>query len=109
MSPGLLPGEPRRIIRVFPDYGHDWPLWESATEWRHSPIAMEPSDYGFSGELAALLHTWHHVWEQHFHYDTGWDAPEHERQWTELGDRAVSALRDEVRDWADIEYDGKPY
>jgi len=108
MSAGLLPGEPRRALRVFPDYT-EWPLWESSTDWRDSPYTMEPSDYGLSADVTALLRAWQDVWDRHFRHDSGWDSPEHDAEWTRLGDRTVSRLRDEVGAWADVEYDGKPY
>jgi hypothetical protein len=47
-----------RVLRVFFDLGHDWPLWESGTD----KVTMEPSDYGFSDELVALLIRWREAW-----------------------------------------------
>ena len=37
----------RRVIRMFPDYGHEWPLWEDA----HDEYVMEPSDYNLSADF----------------------------------------------------------
>ena len=56
-----------RVLRVFFDFGHDWPLWESGTE----KYAMEPSDYGFSKELTDLLRRWYLAWSATASFDLG--------------------------------------
>lgn len=61
----LAPGP--RVLRVFFDHGHQWPLWESGTD----KYAMEPSDYGFSTELTELLRRWHAAWEAVANFDIG--------------------------------------
>jgi hypothetical protein len=105
----LLPGEPRRIIRLFPDEGRDWPLWEDHTDWRMTGYTMEPADYGLSIELTAALREWNDLWESHFHYARGWDTTANEVDWKQRGELVAARLRDEVKEWADVEYDGRPW
>lgn len=47
-----------RVLRVFFDWGHVWPLWESGSD----KLAMEPTDYGYSTELTDLLRRWQTAW-----------------------------------------------
>ena len=37
-----------REIRMFPDYGHRWPLWGDVL---HDELCLEPSDLDLSDEL----------------------------------------------------------
>jgi hypothetical protein len=50
--------EPSRVLRVFFDWGHPWPLWESGTD----EYAMTPSAYGYSAELVDALRQWQEAW-----------------------------------------------
>lgn len=97
MSPGP------RVLRVFFDFGHSWPLWESGTH----KLAMEPSDYGFSGELTSLLARWFALWEPIASFDIGQPVPtptEQDRE-TEgtLAWQAVATIRNELP--ADVDLD----
>lgn len=64
------------MLRVFFDFGHEWPLWESGTE----KYAMEPSDYGFSEELTDLLRRWRAAWERVAPFDFGEPSAELDAQ-----------------------------
>lgn len=102
MSPGLLPGEPRRTIRVFPDQA-DWPLWENSTEWRpSSPYTMSPADYQLTPELTQAIAAWDEIWYRHFRFDTGWDSSTNEEAWSTLKEIVLTGLRQEVGEWADV-------
>jgi hypothetical protein len=101
MSPGLLPGEPRRVVRVFPDHA-DWPLWENSTEWRDSPYTMTPEDYRLSRRLTDLIRSWDDYWYRHFRWDTGWSSPAHESEWVDAKTTILALLRSEVEKWADV-------
>lgn len=87
----LLP-DGRRVIRVFPDHGHRWPLWENFTD----QYCMTPSDYGLSDGLADGLREWYDEWERH-----GIDWPP-DVAWLAEGRRLIEALRVEVGDIAEI-------
>ncbi|MDQ4138556.1 MAG: hypothetical protein M3116_06900 [Actinomycetota bacterium] len=51
MKPNWAP----RVIRLFPDYGRDWPLWENGTPERESNYTMTPEDYGGRAHGLQLL------------------------------------------------------
>ncbi len=70
MEPPTRRAQGPRVLRVFFDHCHQWPLWESGTE----QYAMEPSDYGFSDELTELLRRWHAAWESLVDFDVGQPA-----------------------------------
>jgi hypothetical protein len=97
----------RRVIRMFPDWGHDWPLWET----EHDNYLMEPPDYGLSADLTAKILGWHREWENGFDMNTeppSW-KPGRGTLWSERGREIADLLREEVRSFADVEYDGRPY
>ena len=58
---------PPRVLQVFFDWGHSWPLWESGSD----KYAMEPQDYGFSPELAEVLAQWEAAWKPIADFDMG--------------------------------------
>lgn len=87
----LLP-DGRRVIRVFPDHGHRWPLWENFTDH----YTAEPSDYGLSPLLSDGLRAWYDEWERR-----GIDGQPDEA-WLEEGHRLVELLRDEIGTLAEV-------
>lgn len=99
-----MPGGPpeRRLIRLFPDYGRDWPLWESSV----SPhgYTTTPETYGLSAQLSDRLARWNAWWEAHFDPFAGWDSEESREQWCRDGEQVSSQLRCEVAAFADVEY-----
>ena len=90
----LTPGP--RVLRVFFDHGHEWPLWESGTDKN----TMEPSDYGFSEELIELLRRWHRAWEPVASFDIGQpvaEPTEHDRKELQsLRRQAIAVIKREV-------------
>ena len=86
-----------RTIWLMFDLGHEWPLWESCDKY-----TMEPSDYGLSPNLTGLLRACYDLWFEHFDSLDGWDTPEAEREWADLGRRALAILRREVADIGDV-------
>lgn len=97
----------RRIIRLFPDYGNHWSLWESSTPERPTNYSMKPSDYGLSDELADRLRRWHEEWDAQRLYEKGWDTPEQQERWDQEGRSIADQLRSEVADFADVSYRGE--
>ncbi|GAB3560696.1 hypothetical protein GCM10027344_13780 [Spelaeicoccus albus] len=88
----------RRTIRIFPDWGHDWPLWENFTD----KYAMEPTDYGLSDDLTELMARWYAFWENHCDPHDGWDSRESRTLSRIEGDRMVRMLIAEVNSFADV-------
>lgn len=95
----------RRVIRLFPDYGHPWPLWENSTAEHPTNYAMEPADFGLSQSLSDRLRSWYDVWDAENLYESGWSSPENEMTWKTEGARIAAQLREEVKAFADVEYD----
>jgi hypothetical protein len=91
-----------RMLRVFFDHGHRWPLWEVG-----DTTAMEPSDYGFSIRLTELLQRWHEAWEPIADFDIGQPVdpppPGARDELGALGREALKLIRHEVP--ADIRID----
>ena len=94
----------RRVIRLFPDYSHRWPLWENSTAERPTNYTMEPADFGLSENLTHRLRTWYDVWDAENLYENGWSSPENETAWKAEGARIAEQLREEVKAFADVEY-----
>ncbi len=94
----------RRVIRLFPDYGHRWPLWENSTAERPSKYTMAPADFGLSPKLTSRLRAWYDAWDAENLYENGWSSSENETAWKQEGAIIVEQLREEVRVFADVEY-----
>ncbi|WP_197417591.1 Clp protease N-terminal domain-containing protein [Mycobacterium sp. GA-2829] len=88
-DPGL-----RRTIRLCPDYGCEWPLWE------HGPLT--PDALGISAALAEELRRWTAHWEEHFHAARGWRDPAHRASWHQWGHRLAGRLQAELQHFADV-------
>lgn len=107
MESQLLPGEPRRLITLAPDYGTDWPVWESSSRWRDADD--RPAENAISAELAALLRDWYDLWEMEFSPTRTWSSRRSEDPWLTQGEALAERLRAEIGDWADVEYDARAY
>jgi len=88
----------QRIIRFFPDYGRNHPLWESGTD----KYAMDPEDYGLSESLSRRLAAWMRHWESNVIPETGWKSAEAAAESERVGDALVADLRIEVSGFADV-------
>ena len=85
----------RRVVRMFPDHGNPWPLWESFTD----EYSRTPSELGLSPELTDALRRWYDAWEP-VALDGGPGA-----EWLEEGRRLAGALQRELRDVAEVRPD----
>lgn len=87
-----LISQPRRVLRVFFDWGHVWPLWESGTD----KYAMEPFDYGYSDELIEVLRQWQRAWMPVADFDMGEveepPSPEEYERYETLSRRALAGI-----------------
>ncbi len=98
----------RRIIRLFPEYGREWPLWESSTPTWDVGYTTDPQMYGLSVELTEDMARWNAHWESHFDAFEGWDSDENREQWRGDGEQIAARLRYEVASFADVEYEPWP-
>lgn len=98
----------RRVIRVFPDYARDWPLWENSTPSWDVGYTTDPATYGLSDQLTRNLAMWHSFWETHFDAFAGWDSDSSRTWWRDEGVRVVEELRLEVAAFADVQYEPWP-
>lgn len=95
----------RRTIRMFPDYGHRWPLWENSKPERPTKYTMEPADFGLSQKLTQRLRAWYDTWDAENLFERGWSSVDAEASWEIEGARIAEDLRLEVSAFADVEYD----
>lgn len=93
-----------RSIRLFVDWGHAYPLWESGTD----KYGMEPDDYGLSAELAARLLAWTDTFFDHLVPESGWDTLEREQVWHAEGETLADLLELEVYDIAEVQREFRP-
>lgn len=98
----------RRIIRVFPDYGRDFPLWENSTATWDVGYTTTPDTYGLSTELSHDLAGWQAFWETHADPFNGWDTDASREKWLRDGDWLVTRLRREVAEFADVQAEFRP-
>lgn len=99
---------PRRVIRMFPDYGRDYPLWENSTSTWDVGYTTNPETYGLSEQLAGELAAWQTFWEEHLDPYDGWDSNANMTQWLRDGDQLAARLQAEVAQFADVHSEYKP-
>ncbi|MFJ3394367.1 hypothetical protein [Leifsonia aquatica] len=87
-----------RDVRLFPDWGHRWPLWEA-----EPGPDMSPEDYGLSPGLTVRMRRWYDEWFDHFNPGGGWDDPDLGRAWLAEGGRLAHDLRVELGDGFTVE------
>lgn len=97
----------RRLIRLSPDFGRDWPLWEDDIEGDILSIFSSPDDYGLSTDLTAQLRAWFDFWLSHYDPNTLWDSSSNHSAWHQDGRRIAAAMRREVQGFADVEFLGR--
>lgn len=98
----------RRTIRLFPDYGRDWPLWEDSTSTWDVGYTTTPEFYGLSEGLTSALAAWNSFWEAHLDPTNGWDTRENCERWSAEGERIRDLLVAEVALFADVLYEPGP-
>lgn len=98
----------RRVIRLFPDYGRDWPLWENSTPTWDAGYTTTPETYGLSAELARDISQWNAQWEVGFDPFDGWKDDAVRARWRQEGFAIAARLRAEVAEFADVSYEPWP-
>lgn len=87
---------PRRLLRIFCDYGAEWPLWENGMQ--------APEDYGLSDALSDKLAAWNHQFQDNMHWELGWRAGFDTEAWERTGRRLARDTQRETRDMIRIRY-----
>lgn len=98
----------RRVIRLFPDYGRDWPLCENSTPDWDVGYTTTPALYGLSAALTQDMAEWNALWVRNFDPFDGWRNDTAREQWCEHGANIAARLRDEALAFADVEYEPWP-
>ena len=98
---------PVRVIRLFPEYGRDWPL-ENSTPTRDVGYTTTPDMYGLSEELTRDIAEWNALWEVNFDPFDGWRCESAREKWRKDGVGIAARLRAEVRSFADVQYEPWP-
>lgn len=75
-------------MRIFCDYGAEWPLWEMGLQ--------SPEDYGLSEELSSKLSAWNDQFQEHLHWEHGWSEGFDENKWVASGRQLASEVQEEV-------------
>lgn len=98
----------RRVIRMFPDYSRDYPLWENSTPTWDVGYTTSPETYGLSEQLGADLAAWQAFFEDHLDPFDGWDNEANFQSWLAEGDVLATRLQHEVRHFADVRPEFRP-
>ncbi|CAN5370443.1 hypothetical protein BH09ACT4_BH09ACT4_18450 [soil metagenome] len=94
----------RRTIKLLADFGRDWPLWEDDDENDAVNLLTSPDDYGLSDELTLRMRVWFDFWAAHYDPDSMWNTSANHARWHQDGRAIASAMRAEVRDFADVKF-----
>ena len=92
---------PVRLIRMFPDWGHYWPLWEDGGQ----NYALTPTDLNLSRSLASGLEAWMKLWRTSFSPERGWSRSADEERWTAQGRDLSVALAAELMPAARVSFE----
>lgn len=96
------------MIRLFPDYGRDWPLWENSTPTWDVGYTTAPEMYGLSHELTRDIAEWNALWDANFDPFDGWKTDAAREQWGRDGEDIATRLATEVAEFADVKYEPWP-
>lgn len=93
----------KREVRLFPDWGHPWPLWEA-----EAGPDMNPDDYHLSPGLTKRLRRWYDTWHRETTPGEPWHDPNEYRRWQEEGGRLKEDLEVELGDDFAVTYTDYP-
>jgi len=96
------------VIRLFPEYGRDWPLWENSTPAWDVGYTTTPDTYGLSDDLTRDMAELNASWDANFDPFEGWKSDMAREQWRKDGVDIAARLRVEVADFADVNYEPWP-
>lgn len=98
----------RRVVRLFSDYGRDWPLWEDSTPTWDVGYTTKLEMYGLSEDLTWDIAEWNALWESRFDPLDGWKSDAVREEWRKVGVIIAARLRTEVVAFADVKYEPWP-
>ena len=87
---------PQRLLRIFCDYGAEWPLWEHGMQ--------VPEDYALSDALSARVSQWNDQFQENMHWDRGWSMGFDEQQWMQAGLRLTKDVQRELSSPISVRY-----
>ena len=99
----------RRVIRLFPDYSRDYPLWENSTLSWDVGYTTTPETYGLSEELGEDLAAWQAFFEEQANPFEGWDSDANLQKWLSDGEALAVRLQHEVQSFADVQREFGPW
>lgn len=99
----------RRVIRLFPEYSRDYPLWENSTASWDVGYTTTPETYGLSEQLGKDLASWQAFFEEHASPFEGWDSDANLQKWLSDGESIAARLQDEVQSFADVQREFGPW
>lgn len=79
-------------LKIFPDYGHPWPLWLPGTD----EYAVSPHQLGLPQALTEHIRRWHQIWLNEFDVETGaWSSSRHRAAYLDEAGSILQQLRAE--------------
>jgi hypothetical protein len=85
----------RRVIRLFPDWGREWPIWESFSD----EYTLDAEDLPLSSELSADIYAWNAAWQARAETDPVPDG------WAEHGRYLHARMQAELHAVAEVRPD----
>lgn len=82
----------QEIVRLFPDWGYEWPLWTNEAG------GTTPDELFLSDELRTDLRAWHDEWSESFLPGRGWPTSNQRDRWFEEGEALAARLDAELKD-----------
>lgn len=87
--------EARRIIRLSPDYGTRWPVWDAHDDDTETTLLITKT-------LRARIYAWNAEWEHEYDYLRGWSSREVRDSWFSEGDQIAHQLELELAGAAEV-------
>lgn len=85
----------RRVIRLFPDWGREWPIWESFSD----EYTLDAEGLPLSSELSADIYAWNAAWQARAETDPVPDG------WAEHGRYLHARMQAELHAVAEVRPD----
>jgi len=82
----------QEVVRLFPDWGYEWPLWTSEMG------GTTPDALALSAELRSSLRAWHDEWLESYLPGRGWSTVNQRDRWFERGQALLAQLRTELKE-----------
>lgn len=84
-----------RVIRLSPDYGTRWPVWDAEDDSTESTLQLTEG-------LRARISAWNSTWEKEYHYLNGWSTRETRDYWLLEGEEIARQLERELKGAAEV-------